>query len=62
MNLERVRRIGRNRLRAQAALRQFTDELHDAVRAALAAGESGTEIAKAAGISRARVYQIRDEV
>lgn len=34
--------------------------LHGAIRRAIEAGESVTEIAEAAKISRERVYQIRD--
>ena len=36
------------------------DELAQDIRTALAEGVPATELAKAAGISRARVYQIRD--
>lgn len=34
--------------------------LHDAIRQALAGGHRAVDIAEAASISRARVYQIRD--
>lgn len=44
----------------RAATEQAERDWRKAITDALAAGESATVVAEAAGISRARVYQLRD--
>ncbi|WP_102157719.1 hypothetical protein [Zhihengliuella halotolerans] len=44
----------------QASLDEAKAELDDAIRAALAAGVPVTELAEKSGLSRPRIYQIRD--
>lgn len=46
--------------RAAKRRQTFTDDLHQLIRAAFAAGHPGSKIAEAAGLSTPRVYQIRD--
>jgi hypothetical protein len=45
---------------ARDVVTRYEDRLAGEVRAALRAGVSAADVADAAGISRARVYQIRD--
>ena len=52
----KARQLANARRRASACEK----ELGEAVRRALAAGDRAADIAEAAGISRQRVYQIRD--
>lgn len=47
-------------IEARESVARKEQEVAEAVRGALAEGASATELAKAVGISRARVYQIRD--
>lgn len=55
--------IQSNRLKHRNIARRLAyidQELQELVRAAFAAGHTGPQIAAAAGLSRERVYQIRD--
>ena len=55
--------IQSNRLKHRNITRRLAyidQELQELVRAAFAAGHTGPQIAAAAGLSRERVYQIRD--
>lgn len=52
----KARQLATARSRAEAC----EQELHDTIRRTLAEGARAVDVAKAAGISRARVYQIRD--
>lgn len=45
---------------AREAVARKEDDVAEAVRAALAEGATASDVAKAVGLSRARVYQIRD--
>ena len=53
-----ARQVELARRRAAAA----EQKLHELIRTALAAGKGATAIAAATGLSRARVYQIRNGV
>lgn len=56
--LERVRELGERRRVARAMLRETSEQLPAAIRAALDMGQSKIEIAKAAGISRVTLDQM----
>ena len=45
---------------ARKRVQSCEEEVAEAIRRALVAGDRATEVAEAAGISRSRVYQIRD--
>ena len=55
-----IKRAARQRERQQDKLRDADDELRRLIREAFAKGLAGEQIAKAAGLSTPRVYQIRD--
>lgn len=58
--LTRIAHIKRQRHETAATLASLDAYLETAVVAAFAAGHTGPEIATAAGLSKQRVYQIRD--
>ena len=58
--LEAVADTARRRAEAQAALDALDAELQQRVREAFTSGHGGTAIARASGLSRARVFQVRD--
>lgn len=58
--LEMVEDATARREAAQAALDSADREWRDVIESAIHDGESPTEIAKLAKVTRARVYQIRD--
>lgn len=55
-----VRRATRKLAEARAKADEAEKHWQSVIRIALSQGASATEIAEAAGISKARVYQIRD--
>jgi len=59
-DLNKVCSAARILTKARARTAEAEEFLHDAIRGALANGVRAAEIAEAVGISRARVYQIRD--
>ena len=59
-HLTLIKRAARQRERQQGKLRDADDELRRLIREGFEKGLSGEQIAKAAGLSAPRVYQIRD--
>ncbi|MHA3021289.1 hypothetical protein ACXPWS_13650 [Mycobacterium sp. BMJ-28] len=59
-HLALIKRAARRRERQQGKLREADDELRSLIREGFAKGLSGDQLAKAAGLSVPRVYQIRD--
>lgn len=55
-----VATAARNLATARGRVARREEELADVIRAALSEGWSATVIAEAAGLTRQRVYQIRD--
>ena len=58
--LAAIEATAKRRAKVQADLDNLDAELQRHVRAAFDAGHGGTPIARASGLSRARVFQIRD--
>ena len=58
--IKRIRGAARRRDRADAAKREATDQLREAIREAKAAGVSIAQIAREAGLSRQGVYDLID--
>lgn len=55
-----LKAITKNRARYRAATTSLTEELAKLVRDAFDAGYNGPTIAAAAGLSKERIYQLRD--
>jgi len=59
-DLSKVRAAAKNLAAARRREQDAETKLRDAIQGALAEGHGATAIAAATGLSRARIYQIRD--
>ncbi|MGL3804734.1 hypothetical protein ACSYDW_01415 [Paeniglutamicibacter sp. R2-26] len=58
--LDRIQVAGNAKAEAQALLDERTEALNELVREACAEGITAVRIAEASGLSKPRIYQIRD--